>query len=108
MAVPDAEPRVTISTNGGHSPVWSADGSELFYVEGDRLMAVAVEAAPDLRVETPRDLFRGSFVPFPDTNYDVSPDGQRFVMVQGKNTGSQQSVLHFVLHFDEELRQRLP
>ena len=52
---------------------------------------------------------RGSFVPFPDTNYDVSPDGQRFVMVQGTNvTGAQQSVLHFVLHFDEKLRQRLP
>ena len=106
--IPEADRRFTISTDGGHSPVWSRDGRELFYIEGDRLMAVAVDTASDFRAETPQELFRGNFVST-DIDYDVSPNGERFVAVQGKNiTESRQSVLHFVIHFDEELRKRLP
>ena len=106
---PEADRRHTISTDGGHSPVWSRDGRELFYVTDDRLMTVAVETADGFRPGTPRELFRGQFVR--DSNsayYDVALDGERFVMVQSESAAEQRTVLHFVLHFDEELRQRLP
>ena len=99
----------TISTDGGHSPVWSRDGRELFYIEGDRLMAVAVETADEFQAKTPQELFRGNLVPSTGISYDVSPDGKRFVAVQGTNTTeSLRTVLHFVIHFDDQIRQRLP
>ena len=59
---PEADRRLTISTDGGDSPVWSRDGRELFYVSDDRLMTVAVETADGFRPGTPRELFRGQFV----------------------------------------------
>ena len=105
---PEADRRYTISTDGGYSPVWSRDGRELFYVSDDRLMTVAVETADGFRPGTPRELFRGQFVRDNTANYDVALDGERFVMVQSESAAEQRTILHFVLHFDEELRQRLP
>jgi hypothetical protein len=72
-------------------------------------MVVAIDTTDDLRVEAPRELFRTNLAQSPGANYDVSLDGNRFVVVQSTTaTGSPQSTLHFVIHFDEELRQRLP
>ena len=38
-----------VSTNGGNSPLWSPDGRELFYRNGDATMAVRVETEPDFQ-----------------------------------------------------------
>ena len=100
--------RKTISTDGGGSPVWSRDGRELFYLSDDRMMSVTIETADGFRPGTPRELFRGNFDVENDGNYDVTRDGERFVMVQSESAAEPRTVLHFVLHFDEELRQRLP
>jgi Tol biopolymer transport system component len=108
VPLPEADRRLTISTDGGDSPVWSRDGRELFYVSDDRLMTVAVETADGLRPGTAQELFHGRFVRNNTANYDVSLDGERFVMVQSESATEPRTVLHFVLHLDEELRQRLP
>ena len=105
---PEADRRLTISTDGGDSPVWSRDGRELFYVSDDRMMTVAVQTADGFRPGTPQELFRGRFVRDNTANYDVSLDGERFVIVQSESAAERRTVLHFVVHFDEELRQRLP
>ena len=47
-----------VSIVGGASPRRSADGSELFYADGDRLMAVTVTTAPSVTAGTPEELFR--------------------------------------------------
>ena len=80
--------RTLISTDGGLEPVWSADGSELFYREpgGPGLLAVRVKTEPDFTAASPELLFTGGFQRFGDgvvgaAAYDVSPDGQRFLMV---------------------------
>ena len=75
---PEADRRHTISTDGGHSPVWSRDGRELFYVTDDRLMTVAVETADGFRVvvfyiESRRFLIRDS--PRPATTYEQKTGG---------------------------------
>jgi Tol biopolymer transport system component len=74
-----------VSINGGRWPRWSRDGSELFYVSpDDRLMSLAITAAGNrLEVGAPRALF--AIRPRPPVRldaypYDVSPDGQRFVV----------------------------
>ena len=68
---------------GGDSPVWSADGKELFYRAGDRVMAVEVTRQPTLRASPPRELFRGTYVNPLNTarQYHVGPDG-RFIMLK--------------------------
>lgn len=101
---PETAQRWTISTDGGDQPVWSRDGRELFYRVDDKMMAVDVSTTPELRASTPRELFRGSYYWGFNIQYDVSPEGDRFVMIEGENTAE----IHVTLHFDEVLRQRLP
>jgi hypothetical protein len=64
--------------------VWRADGRELYYWNDDRLVAVPVDARSGDRppvVGAPTILFRAPYYGGPNTMYDVSPDGQRFVIV---------------------------
>ena len=79
-----------VSTAGGAEPVWSNDGSELFYRRGRDLFVVPLSEIVDAATagdEPPasRHLFSGSFVSDPGGNvasYDVGPDGARFVMLR--------------------------
>ncbi|MGH9366953.1 MAG: protein kinase domain-containing protein [Thermoanaerobaculia bacterium] len=87
---PSGEGRVQMSVNGTSSgPVWSPRGDELFYVESNRLMAVAIERQPALRVGAPRPLFSGEAVnarlsdPYNyRRRFDVAADGKRFVVIR--------------------------
>ncbi|MEE8146311.1 MAG: hypothetical protein V3T24_01805, partial [Longimicrobiales bacterium] len=103
----------TISTGGGKEPVWSRDGSELFYRSADDLMVVTVDLGATFGAGTPRPLFADPYardnsgagiggVP----NYDVTPNGQRFVMVRGASSAGPDSVI-VVTNWFEELRQRM-
>ncbi len=79
---PEGGGKWQISTNGGTQPRWSRDGKELFYVEGSILMAAPVNATPSFSVSTPARLFEdASLSGFLQPNYDVSKEGQRFVLV---------------------------
>jgi serine/threonine-protein kinase len=73
-----------LSTDGGKGPVWSRNGREIFFTDGDRMMVVAVEIDPTFSHGVPRRLFQLAFHrgygPYPD--YDVTPDGKRFLMFQ--------------------------
>jgi serine/threonine-protein kinase len=76
-----------VSTNGGTGPVWSPDGSELYYRDqsGDTVQAVSVSEEPTLRLGRPRVLFTGNYIPdYPfGRSYDVSRQDGRFLMVTG-------------------------
>lgn len=100
---PQPGARQTISTRGGAEPVWSPDGTELFYREGQRMMAVSVETGNGLSPGLPRPLFEGPYDEeiVGNANYDVGPDG-RFVMIRTEELSSSQ--LTVVLHWDRELR----
>ena len=75
--------KVAISTGGGTRPRWSRDGRELFYRQGDALMEVGVNTGTIFRAETPRRLFEGAYSgESGESAFDVSPDGQRFLMVK--------------------------
>jgi serine/threonine-protein kinase len=104
---PGPGPKVPISTNGGLQPVWSRDGRELFYREGDSLMAAAVQQDP-FRAGPPQKLFDLPAALYNmDQNfadYDLAPDG-RFVAVRGESAGGQS--VQVVLNWSETLRQAL-
>jgi eukaryotic-like serine/threonine-protein kinase len=83
---PGPEGRWTVSTGGGTSPLWNHTGNELFYRSGNRMMAVSVTTTTaDVTLATPRVVFEGPYSygsTVALTNYDVSADGQRFLMVK--------------------------
>jgi hypothetical protein len=99
-----------ISVDGGTEPVWAPDGRELFYRNGDKMMAVTIVTDPELSVGTPRLLFEKRFLPGPmwaRRNYDVSPDGQRFLMIQREQDLVPTEII-VILNWFEELKRLVP
>ena len=100
-----------ISTEGGTEPVWTRNGRELFYRSGDKMMAVDVATQPGFAAGKPRMLFEGPYEPaqIPVANYDVSPDGQRFLMLKPvEQAQAAPTQINVVLNWFEELKRRVP
>ena len=95
-----------ISTSGGTEPLWAPDGREIFYRSADnKLMSVAVTGRRELVAEKSKLLFdMASYATFIGRNYDITPDGKRFVMVKAP-PASAQSSLTIVLNWIEELKR---
>jgi hypothetical protein len=99
-----------ISTEGGGEPVWNPNGRELFYRSGNKMMAAEVTTQPSFAVGKPRVLFMGEYglASVPVANYDVSPDGQRFLMVKPSEQAASLSQIVVVQNWFEELKQKVP
>ena len=107
-SLPSGERRTKISRHGGTQPRWSRDGTELFYVEGDRLMAVQVRESPGFDPGTTTDLFSDAHLlaPSEQISYDVSLDG-RFVLVDDAESAEPSALtIHVVENWYEEFRGR--
>jgi serine/threonine-protein kinase len=82
--------RYQISLAGGQSARWSPEGRELFFVTDARprrLMVVDIRTVPEFGAGKPREIFAaGLDLPGGSTGYDPSPDGQRFLVLQDKET----------------------
>jgi Tol biopolymer transport system component len=74
--------RYQASNDGGSEAVWAPAGNELFYRAGDRMMAVPISTNPDSPTGVPTVLFTGQFQRSDLPQYDVTLDGQRFVMIR--------------------------
>ena len=82
---PDGAGKWQVSTGGARYPLWSPAGNEIFYrsEQGDRMMAVTYATEGDsFQLGRPRELFQGRFRTGELQHYDVSADGERFVMLQ--------------------------
>jgi serine/threonine-protein kinase len=102
-----------ISTDGGGEPVWNPNGRELFYRNGDKMMAVDILTQSAFTAGKARLLFERQYVPAsfaaPYRNYDVSPDGQRFLMVKAnEQTDAAPTQINVVQNWFEELKRRVP
>jgi serine/threonine-protein kinase len=100
-----------ISRDGGTEPVWNPNGRELLYRSGDKMMAVDIATQPGFTAGTPRMLFEGPYEtpPVPLANYDVSPDGQRFLMLKpSEQEQAAPTQINVVLNWFEELKRRVP
>ena len=105
--------RWQISTGGGTRPVWARNGRELFYLDSDNaLTSVLVEAtATTFNAGNPIKLFDRSYAnPAPGPGYDVSPDGQRFLMIKESDGDSRQAPQNLIVvqNWFEELRRLVP
>jgi serine/threonine-protein kinase len=99
-----------ISTEGGTEPVWNPNGRELFYRSGEKMMAVDITTQPGFTAGKPRMLFEGQYEPTWATNpnYDVSADGQRFLMVKASEQEQASTQINVVQNWFEELKRRVP
>jgi len=96
---------IQISTNGGGQPRWSGDGKEIFYVEGDTMMAVAVNSGSSFSAGKPERLFDGGGAfRGRGQRYDVAADGQRFVVAELVEAAPEPTI-HVVLNWYEEFRE---
>jgi serine/threonine-protein kinase len=101
---PEPGGRSQISLSGGSEPVWSPDGRELFYWQGDTLLVAGFDVeAPNL-VSSRDRLLSGPYARWPfHANYDIHPDGTRFLMIRRESTESRTLVV--VLNWLQELRR---
>ena len=81
-------------------PRWSRDGKQLFYMTGNAVAAVAIQ--PDGSFSAPRALFdRTNFLARYFFSYDISPDGERFLMIR-RDPGSVPRQLNVILNWSDE------
>jgi len=96
QAFPSRSGRRKVSMSGGSDPRWRRNGKELFYVGADgKMMAVPVTLGEECSFGAPVALFdaRISNPNREGTNYDVSADGQRFVLLMTQESPSQLNVI---------------
>ena len=97
--------RLPISNDGGAEPVWSRNGREMFYRNGDKVMAVEVTLQPSFAAGKPRPLFEGRYHYVAGfRNIDVFPDG-RFLMIQSHQE-SVPTQINVVQNWVAELERR--
>jgi serine/threonine protein kinase/Tol biopolymer transport system component len=99
-----------VSTGGGTDPLWSHDGRELFYRNGNSVFAVDVQTEPTFKVGNPRLLFQKAYSSGIGHIWDLSPDGKRFLMMKEADTAAAGAPrkINVVLNWFEELKQRVP
>jgi serine/threonine-protein kinase len=93
---PKLAPKKKISNDGGCQPLWSQDSNEIFYRSSDKMMAATFETEPDFRVTSRDILFEGKYLTGLYRNYDVSKDGQRFLMIKEAEAQPAAAQLMFV------------
>jgi hypothetical protein len=102
---PDAASLSPISSKGGEEPLWSPNGDELFYRNGQEWMVVAIRnGSPLPAIGEPQVLFQGDYLNVPGRSYDVMPDGQSFILIR-RTPDPTPTRLNVVLNWFEELRR---
>lgn len=93
----------------------ATQGGELYYRRGADMMVVSVATQPKLTLSKPRVLWNGKYTQGTSTmcggpgatatNYDVTADGERFVMIQEKTEDAVARQINVVLGWAEELKR---
>jgi len=117
QAYPGPGPKLQISIGGGTDPVWARNGKELFYRNGDNMMVVEIRLQPSLAPGKPRVLWTGPYARglssqcspagATNSNYDVTPDGQRFLMIQEEEDALIATQINVVPNWPEELKRQV-
>ncbi len=111
-AFPAMKGKWQISSNGGVTPRWSPDGRTIYYVSPTgRMMAVDVRTTPAFSAEPPREMFDLTPMYFPNNpivNYDIAPDGKRFVMIRNTRENSKLTSFNIILNLSKEFERQFP
>ena len=102
---PDGGGKSQVSNNGGLQPYWSKNGNELFYVEDDTLITIKVSTGERFSASSSQRLFRHPGLRGSERTYDVSADGQRFVVIEDvEDENAKSPAIHIIQNWYEEFR----
>jgi serine/threonine-protein kinase len=107
---PQTGKRFRISTDTGEEPVWSRSSKELYYrnVEnGRRWMVVAYTIGSEFISQSPQVLFEGDYINVDWRSHDVSPDGQRFLLVKRVDKTQRYTQLNVITNWFEEVKRKI-
>jgi serine/threonine-protein kinase len=115
QSYPGPGPKIQVSTEGGSDAVWKPGGGELYYRNHAKMMAVSVNTNPSFVAGAPQLLWEGVYAegtssacgpPGPtSSNYDVSPNGERFLMIKDSETDSVATQVNVILNWSDELKR---
>jgi hypothetical protein len=94
-----------VSLGGGEEGIWSRDGTELFYRNGDKWMVAPVTLHPEFMAGAPRLLFEGPYVNVGGVSYDVSADGERFLLLEPAAEAAPVTHLDVILNWFEHVKK---
>jgi dipeptidyl aminopeptidase/acylaminoacyl peptidase len=109
--VSGAGPKWRVSTHGGAELRWPRHSQELFYREGKKMMAVKIQTSPSFKLGIPHPLFEGDYetsASIHSAMYDVTPDGQKFLMIKNDEAENSTRKLRIVLNWFDELKGKVP
>jgi serine/threonine-protein kinase len=112
---PGPGPKIQISSEGGTDPMWSRNGKEIFYRNGSKMMTVSVSTSPTISAGKPQMLWTGDYMHGLSsscglkgatvTSYDVSPDGERFLMIKENDRQMYATKIAVVVNWVNELNR---
>jgi eukaryotic-like serine/threonine-protein kinase len=112
---PGLGPKLQISSAGGTDPVWRRSGGELYYRNGNKMMVVSATTFPRFQASPPEQLWEGNYsdgsgascgMPgVSSSNYDVTPDGQHFLMVRDDDRAGASRII-VVVNWAEEVKAK--
>ncbi len=106
QAYPGPGLKKRVSINGGHAPAWNPKGGELFYQATAGVMAVkVVDGVP---IGQPIQLFKHPHWTGVERNWDVSPDGRRFLVIETAEDRKSPSQINLISNWFEELTRLVP
>ncbi len=107
QSFPDGEVVRQVSVNGGIEPLWNWESGELFYRRGNQWFSTRISLQPELSWEPPRLAFETDFIDTPGRSYDVSPDGERLLVVK-RTREPIRTKIHIVHNWFDELERLVP
>jgi serine/threonine protein kinase len=102
---PDPGAKILVSKGGGRNAIWAPDGKSIYYKVKNKMMRIPVKYEPEFTIGAPEELFEGDFYLSGLQNYDISNDGERFVMIYDKREDTSAQNYRIVLNWFEELKQ---
>ncbi len=109
MAFPQGEGKWQVSVSGGQWPRWNRAGDELYYFDGESVLAVQVQAGAAPSLSKPQPLFSTASRGFDigDQGYDVTADGLHFLVVRDADEEQGPGVITLVQNWFEEFNQAM-
>ena len=111
-----------ISKGGGEEPRWNPNGKEIIYRSvregipkqgsdrwGTQCLSVNLEFEPEFKHRSPEVLFEGPYANVPGYSWDISNDGERFLLIENVEHQSEPvTELVIVSNFFDMLREKVP
>jgi serine/threonine-protein kinase len=102
---PGSGAKILVSKGGGTNGKWAPDGKSVYYRIKNKMMRVPVTYDPEFSIGAPEQLFEGDLYFSGILNYDISPEGERFVMIYAKRDATNAQNYRIVLNWFDELKR---